>query len=292
MGYQKIPNLYKDQDILMFKECYALEKIHGTSAHVTWQPEDDSVEFFSGGEKYDKFVALFDKDVLRTKFKERLVGYPTVFFGEAYGGKMQGMKATYGDQLKFVVFEVKMGNCWLSVPDAEEVAVYCGFEFVDYAKVSTDLSALDEQRDRPSVQAVRNGIEGDKLREGVVLRPLIELRKNNGSRIVAKHKRAEFRERKSIPEVDPAKREIKMRAGEIASEWVVPMRMQHVLDKLGFLKEPLKMEHTGTVIKAMIDDVITEASDEIVDNQPVRKAIGKRAAVMYKKLVQDQLREN
>jgi hypothetical protein len=29
-----------------------------------------------------------------------------------------------------------------------------------------------------------------------------------------------------------------------------------------------------------------------VDNQPVRKAIGKRAAVMYKKLVQDQLREN
>lgn len=29
MGYLKINNLYKEQTILLFKECYALEKIHG-----------------------------------------------------------------------------------------------------------------------------------------------------------------------------------------------------------------------------------------------------------------------
>ncbi len=29
MGYMHIDNLYKDQTILMFRECYALEKIHG-----------------------------------------------------------------------------------------------------------------------------------------------------------------------------------------------------------------------------------------------------------------------
>ena len=29
MGYQHIDNLYKNQSILMFRECYALEKIHG-----------------------------------------------------------------------------------------------------------------------------------------------------------------------------------------------------------------------------------------------------------------------
>ena len=29
MGYIHIGNLYKDQEILLFKECYALEKIHG-----------------------------------------------------------------------------------------------------------------------------------------------------------------------------------------------------------------------------------------------------------------------
>ena len=29
MGYKKINNLYKDQTILSFKECYAMEKVHG-----------------------------------------------------------------------------------------------------------------------------------------------------------------------------------------------------------------------------------------------------------------------
>jgi hypothetical protein len=29
MGYASIPNLYKNQEILIFKRCYALEKIHG-----------------------------------------------------------------------------------------------------------------------------------------------------------------------------------------------------------------------------------------------------------------------
>ena len=36
MGYRHIDNLYKDQRILLFRECFALEKIHGTSAHVSW----------------------------------------------------------------------------------------------------------------------------------------------------------------------------------------------------------------------------------------------------------------
>src|SRR5690348_10996218 len=35
MGYLHIGNLYKTQDLLLFRECYALEKVHGTSAHIT-----------------------------------------------------------------------------------------------------------------------------------------------------------------------------------------------------------------------------------------------------------------
>lgn len=37
MGYQHIPNLYKEQAILAQSECYALEKIHGTSAHIKFK---------------------------------------------------------------------------------------------------------------------------------------------------------------------------------------------------------------------------------------------------------------
>ena len=44
MGYMKIRNLYQQADVLMFKELWALEKIHGTSAHVRW--DGDKVHFF------------------------------------------------------------------------------------------------------------------------------------------------------------------------------------------------------------------------------------------------------
>ena len=60
MGYLHIRNLYQDQDILLFKECYALEKIHGTSAHIAW---DGELKFFAGGCNHDRFCALFNSSV-------------------------------------------------------------------------------------------------------------------------------------------------------------------------------------------------------------------------------------
>jgi len=68
MGYMHIDNLYKNQDILMFKECYACEKIHGTSAHVSWK--NGKLSFFSGGVEYLEFVNLFDQEKLTDKFTE------------------------------------------------------------------------------------------------------------------------------------------------------------------------------------------------------------------------------
>jgi len=285
MGYLKIPNLYADTDILLFRECWALEKVHGTSAHITWNPENDvgqrTIDYHSGGEKHERFVGLFDQAVLTEKFTE-LLDAKTVFYGEAYGGKMQGMSKTYGPELRFAVFDVQIGGVWLNVEAAGDVAFKCGFSFVPRVKVETDMESLDAARDADSLIAEMNGMGTGHIREGVVLRPLIEVTKNNGKRVIAKHKREEFREQKTIPEVDPAKRELMANAERIADEYVVPMRMTHVLDKLG---NPDGVESTGKVIKAMIEDVCVEAEDFIVDSVAVRKAIGKAAAKMYKKRV-------
>src|SRR3990167_5040344 len=107
MGYLHIYNLYKNQDILLFKECYALEKIHGTSAHISWK--DEQLHFFSGGSNHESFINLFNHDFLIEKFKE-IAAVSMIFYGEAYGGKLQGMSRTYGNHLKFVVFDVKINN--------------------------------------------------------------------------------------------------------------------------------------------------------------------------------------
>ena len=97
MGYRKIPNLYSDDRIIQIcRKGYALEKLHGTSANVRW--ENGKVHLFSGGEKHDKFAGLFDLNDLAERFLA--IGHedscPIAVYGEAYCGKCQGMKDTYG----------------------------------------------------------------------------------------------------------------------------------------------------------------------------------------------------
>lgn len=297
MGYMHIDNLYKNQEILMFRECYALEKIHGTSAHISWK--EKKVHFFAGGCSHENFVKLFDEAALAKAFES--IGADVTVFGEAYGGKLQGMSGTYGKTLKFIAFDVKIEDNWLAVPQAEDICKALGIEFVHYVKVSTEeytcecgkavkrLQAIDAQRDAESVQAIRNGVGPGKLREGVVLRPLIEVKKNNGERIMAKHKREEFAERQNVPAVDdPAKLKALADANAIADEWVTPMRLTHVLDKMGLLPpNGDAIAKTGDVVKAMVEDVTREAKGEILDSKEARSAIGRKTAELFKQRIKE-----
>lgn len=304
----------------MFKECYAMEKIHGTSAHITWKrnPSNETqyqLVFFSGGTKHETFVSLFDKDKLIEAFKAMgITDRDITVYGESYGGREQKMGHTYGDKAKFIAFDVQIGECWLDVPKAEKVANDLGLEFVHYVKVSTDLKELDAQRDAPSVQAVRNGISqviqpttnvvfalecntvfspvfngyvvNPKKREGVVLRPLVEMTLNNGSRVICKHKGDDFKETTTPrPVVDPAKMQVLADAQAVADEWVTATRLQHVLDKL----PGHSIEKMRDVIAAMTEDVLREGAGEIVDSPAVRKAISTKTALSYKDYLKSQI---
>lgn len=279
MGYLHIDNLYKNQTILMFRECYALEKIHGTSAHIAWK--DGRVRFFSGGEKHDRFVLLFTQD-LPAMFAE--LGHDdVVIYGEAYGGKQQGQRHRYGDAIRFVAFDVQIGGMWLEVPNAADVCSRMGIEFAHYRLVSTDLASLDAERDAPSEQARRNGVAGDQTREGVVLRPLMELTDKRGNRIIAKHKRPEFSETKTPREVDPEKAALLTLAASVADEWVTPMRLDHVLDKLRVDGAEVGMDRMREVIAAMQEDVTREGAGEVDPTRDTMAAIGRKTAELFAK---------
>jgi hypothetical protein len=193
------------------------------------------------------------------------------------------MSHTYGPNLKFIVFDVRVEESWLSVPKAEKVASDLGLEFVHYVEIQTDLAAIDAERDADSVQAIRNGMGPGKMREGIVLRPPIEVTMNNGERIITKHKRTEFSERVHVPKIDdPAKLVVMTKAAEIAEEWMVPMRLEHILQEL---PHATGMEHTGEVVKAAIADVYKESKGEIVESKEVSAAIGRVAAKLWKQYV-------
>lgn len=279
MGYLHIENLYKNQTILLFKECYALEKIHGTSAHILWEP-DVGLKLFSGGEKQENFENLFDKTFLISSFLELDLPHSICVYGEAYGGKCQGMKKTYGEKLKFVAFDVNIGYNWLDVESAERFCNSLNIDFVPYRKILTDIDSLNAARDAYSMQAKKNGIVEDKIQEGIVLRPLIELIKSNGSRVIAKYKRDEFRETKKTRELTSDKVAILRNAEAIAEEWVTEMRLKHIIDKLTGVTS---IEMMPMIIKAMIEDVYREGKCEIEESADVRKAIGKATARIFKR---------
>lgn len=286
MGYMKIPNLDKDERVLSFKMVYVMEKIHGTSAHLSYNDnKPDELNYFSGGEKHSRFVKLFCNQDLLEKFKSLKIEDKITVFGEAYGGKMQGMKETYGDELRFVVFEVKIGDLWLSPPRAEDVTKKLGLDFVEYHLVPSDLETLDKWRDADSEQAIRNGMGTGHKREGIVIRPPFEVVGNDGRRIIAKYKRDDFRETKSKrrPGVDPVKLES---ARAIAEEWVTLERLGHALDALRSAgRDPKSMEDTGEVLAAMTQDVIDESMGEFEVTTAVKRAIGQEALKLWKQHV-------
>ena len=288
MGYLHIENLYKNQTILLFKEAYAMEKIHGTSTHIAWKFESKDVRYSSGGESNVAFAALFDKEFLKAKFSEIFPDQDVVIFGEAYGGKQQGMSHTYGKALKFIGFDVKVGEYWLDVPNAEDVCKQFNIEFVFYEKINVTLENLIKARDDVSVQAFRNGMGMDKKREGIVLRPLTEMRLNNGDRVICKYKPDEQMETKTKREVSPEQVQVLSDAKAIAEEWCTNLRLEHVLQKF---PADVNIESMRDVIKAMIEDVYREGSSEIVKSKEATKAIGNKTVGLFKQKLQSKLEE-
>jgi len=292
MSYLKIDNLYKAQEILLFKECYAMEKLHGTSSWISYK--DGRVAFFAGGSNHEEFVKLFDENFLKDKFSVIDIGKSMHVYGEAYGGKLQGMSKTYGDKLKFAAFEVKIGDTWLNVLKAEKFTRDLGLDFVHYKRIFTKLEDIDAERDSPSEQAVKNGMGNstDKwgfcppIREGIVLRPLEEVVLNNGKRIITKHKRDELRETKTPRPVNADRLIILTKAKEIADEWVTLERLNHILTS-GVVE--VDIANTGKIINLMAEDIIKEAYNEIIDTPEVRKTIGRETALMFKEYLKSQL---
>lgn len=282
MGYLDIDNLYKVPEILEFKTLYASEKIHGTSAHVSWK--DNQVGFFAGGESHERFVGLFNADNLKNQFV--LLGHASAtLYGEACGGKQQGMKHTYGPDLRFIVFDVLLGKTWAAVPDAEGIAKAMNLEFVPYRKVETDLDLLRTERGRPSEVAVRRGIVEPRPREGIVLRPPFECSFSRGGRVIAKYKNDWASERTSKRDTDASPDKVKMlqAAQAVAEEFVTPMRLAHVLGALAVeIPGPWDLSHMAQVIRTMHADIRKECGEEFTPSREVSRAIGTRTARLFK----------
>ena len=283
MGYYEIPNLEKDGRILNFKSVYALEKIHGTSAYISFL--GSSIIFSPGGASYKEFRELFNEEKLTSSYQKLGVskGMVVAIYGEAYGGKEQGMRKVYGDKLKFICFEVKFNDSWLNVPSAESLVKSLGLDFVHYDKVETNMAMLNELIESSSPQGILNGMP-PHIREGIVLRPLEELYLSNGKRIIAKYKSDNF---KPNTKKEKTQRELALHtACEAVSQEIVTWgRLLRVIKKLKSVYKELDIKSTPIVCRAMYEDIASNANTDINETPLFKKAVGKITAEMYKNML-------
>ena len=108
-------------------------------------------------------------------------------YGEGYGPKIQKGGGNYRKDQSFVLFDVKIGNWWLQRKDVESIAGELG---IDIVPIIGDGSLKD------MVEMMMTGFNstwGDFKAEGIVARPMIELKARSGQRIITKIKYNDFK---------------------------------------------------------------------------------------------------
>ena len=318
MGYMHIENLYKHPDFIdPLKHVYMMEKIHGTSAHIEYACKNSLKEykknniecktiscsdnyvlkFYPGGEKLELFCNLFDKSHLNRVLYEICSEnkYLSIkIHGEAYGGKQQKMAATYGPDLKFIVFDIKINDkYYLNVPEAFEMAKILNLEFVHYIKGPCDINILDQQMKENSIQAIRNGMGPGKHREGIVVRPLDETYDSLDRRMIFKHKNQEFCEVKSTRPLGE-KLVVLKDSFKIIDEWLTEERFRHVADRLIRDRENknIVIQDIAKFIELMVEDINRESQGEVEWSQELEREIRKRTGIMFRQIYQSSNKSN
>lgn len=208
MEYVKIPNIYKREEhgknrLIMgeysTEELCALEncrwvwteKVDGTNVRIIW--DGYRVEFRGRTDKAElpkdlrsRLEELFGGESKEELFEQTFGNKNVILYGEGFGGKIQG-KNGYGD-VDFILFDVMVENIFLERQNIESIAATFGIRVVPIVGTGTLRDAVSFVKDIPR-SYLRDGDA-----EGIVCRPIVELRSRRGDRIIVKIKCRDFRE--------------------------------------------------------------------------------------------------
>lgn len=169
------------------------EKVDGTNIRVIFK--DGKVTF--GGRTdnaqipapliaklNERFLPMADK-------METVFGCDVCLYGEGYGAKIQKGGGNYRPDQDFVLFDVLLfdvlvDDWWLQREDVEDVAAKLGIDVVPVIGYGSLYDA---------VTIAQEGITsrwGKFKAEGIVARPVFELKRRNGGRIITKIKCRDF----------------------------------------------------------------------------------------------------
>lgn len=162
------------------------EKIDGTNIRVLW--DEVAVHFRGKTDRADIPSTLLEK--LQELFPpEKFRGLPPMcLYGEGYGAKIQKGGGKYiHDGVNFALFDILIDKWWLKIDDVFDIAFKLGQEVtcVPIVAVCSLPTAIED------VQTF-SSMFGDFPAEGMVLKPVVELKDRAGRRVITKMKRKDF----------------------------------------------------------------------------------------------------
>lgn len=171
-------------------DWFFTEKIDGTNIRIHW--DGHKVEFAGRTDRTqipkplmeyltNTFSSMEAEEMFEQKFGETEV----ILFGEGYGpGTQKG--GAYRDDVSFILFDVLIGDTWLNRDSVEDIATAFGIDIVPIIFVGTIKKAVDFVKTKPKSTI------GTANMEGVVGRPVIEMKDRLGKRVIVKIKVCDF----------------------------------------------------------------------------------------------------
>lgn len=166
------------------------EKIDGTNIQIRW----DGHKVWYGGRTerasipshlMNKLIELFGSNDTEQLFEQKFGETEVILYGEGYGAKIQRGES-YRKDVSFILFDVLIGNIWLKRESVEDIARAFGIDVVPIVLIGTLQDAVDFVKTHPKSTV------GTANMEGVVGRPMVELKDRTGKRVIVKVKVKDF----------------------------------------------------------------------------------------------------
>lgn len=188
-----ILNDFRNPTIAYLKDNMWLftEKVDGTNIRVHW--DGHKVEFGGRtdraqipGRLLNKLNEMFMTTEAEELFEQTWGDKDVILFGEGYGPKIQSGDE-YRSDVSFILFDVLVGDNYQEREWVEKAAQMFSIDVVPIVLTGTIQDGIDYVMKRP------RSTMGTAMMEGIVGRPMVELRDRRGERVIVKIKWKDFK---------------------------------------------------------------------------------------------------
>ena len=167
------------------------EKIDGTNIRIMWNGEN--VRF--GGKTDNAQIPTILIGVLQDTFTNEIMdeAFPDAdnvcLYGEGFGKKIQKGGNYMPDRADFILFDVKVGDWWLTRESVEDIAFKLNIAIVPIIGVWKLEKAIEYVK-KGFISTIADNKQ--YIAEGLIMKPVSELFNRKGERVIAKIKHKDF----------------------------------------------------------------------------------------------------